>query len=129
MPNLREKLRALAETEKNATAGPWNPNWGSILADGISTQVCQVPEGEDFSSEKWNNDRHLIADSRTLLKAFLASWFAQHEALEGVINDVAECESNTNVDAGDQGSCGKCYNCKALLAARKALNLATTPHP
>lgn len=114
---LLQQLEALAATEAKATKGPWNLNWGAILADGISTVVCQIPEGEDFlTSDKWQNDRALIADSRNLLKPLLALVKAQREALEQISHVPDE-------DFEDPGI----Y--KARNIADAALELGNQEHP
>lgn len=111
MTTLFEKLRALAETEKQATAGPW-----IAIKSYVSWFVKFPTKGKD-SSVLNEIDAALIAESRTLLKELLESWFDQNDALK----NLTKAATNTPFGKGDL--------LDPILAARKALNLATTPHP
>lgn len=106
MTTLLEKLRALAETEKQATDGPWRAKSRFVKFD-TDEYVCETYSNEEGAHAYTN--AALIAESRTLLKELLASWFAQHEALEHAER------------------CAMTREHKSIYTA--ARNLATTQHP
>lgn len=129
MKTLLEKLRALAETEKQATAG--------LLRVGDSRVMCDRTPN-DPTDMHWpifwedcgcgmhvfrKEDATLFADSRTLLKELLESWFAHHAALEAFADGSIDV-SGTAVIIRGQGRMEA-----ALKKARELVNLATTPHP
>lgn len=108
MTTLLEKLRVLAETEKQATAGPWEAHpqmsgYATVWAKG-RYQLLNIDAKLSAS------DAALIADSRTLLTELLESWFAQNDALEAVNRNPAT-------------------SALWIHKTTEALNLATTPHP